>query len=43
MLRVGHIFSVNLIVKRVPSLKNDIQYIGLIRPSNRDYDFIITD
>lgn len=43
MLRVGHIFSITLIVKPVPSLKNDIQYIGLIKPTNRDYDFIITD
>ena len=43
MLRVGHIFSVKLIVKPVPSLKNDIQYIGLIKPINKDYDFILTD
>ena len=43
MLRVGHIFSVTLVVKPVPSLKNDIQYIGLIKPTNKDYDFILTD
>lgn len=43
MLRVGHIFSVKLIIKPVPSLKNDIQYIGLIKPINKDYDFILCD
>ena len=43
MLRAGHIFSVTLIVKPVPSLKNDIQYIGLIKPTSRDYDYILTD
>lgn len=43
MLRAGHIFSVGIIVKPVPSLKNDIQYIGLIRPTNKDYDYILTD
>ena len=43
MLRVGHIFAVSLIVKPVPSLKNDIQYIGLIKPTGKDYDYILTD
>lgn len=43
MLRVGHIFSVKLVIKPVPSLKNDIQYIGLIKPTNKDYDYILTD
>ena len=43
MLRAGHIFSITLIVKPVPSLKNDIQYIGLIKPTLKDYDFILTD
>jgi PAS domain S-box-containing protein len=43
MLRAGHIFAVSLIIKPVPSLKNDIQYIGLIKPINKDYDFILTD
>jgi PAS domain S-box-containing protein len=43
MLRVGHIFSITLIAKPVPSLRNDIQYIGLIKPTNKDYDFILTD
>lgn len=43
MLRVGHIFSVTIIVKPVPSLKNDIQYIGLVKPTGKDYDYILTD
>ena len=43
MLRAGHIFSITLIAKPVPSLKNDIQYIGLIKPTLKDYDFILTD
>jgi PAS domain S-box-containing protein len=43
MLRAGHIFAISLIVKPVPSLKNDIQYIGLIKPTGKDYDYILTD
>jgi hypothetical protein len=43
MLRVGHIFSISIIVKPVPSLKNDIQYIGLVKPTGKDYDYILTD
>jgi len=43
MLRIGHIFQITLIVKPVPSLKNDIEYIGLIKPINKEFDFILTD
>jgi hypothetical protein len=43
MLRTSHIFSITLIVKPVPSLKNDIQYIGMMKPTFVDYDFILTD
>jgi PAS domain S-box-containing protein len=43
MLRAGHIFAISLIVKPVPSLKNDIQYIGLMKPMYKDYDYILTD
>lgn len=43
MLRHGHIFSISLTVKPVPSLVNDIEYIGLIKPINRDFEYIVTD
>ena len=43
MLRAGHVFAVSLIVKPVPSLKNDIQYIGLMKPQGKDFDYILTD
>ena len=43
MKRSGYIFSITLIIKPVPSLKQDIQYIGLIRPYGKEYDYIITD
>ena len=43
MYRTGIVFPVHLVVKQVPSLRNDIQYIGMIKRSNRDYEYIITD
>jgi hypothetical protein len=43
MHRTGIIFPVYLVVKPVPYLKNDIQYIGMIKRSDRDYEYIITD
>jgi hypothetical protein len=43
MYRTGIVFPVNLVVKPVPSLKNDIQYIGMIKRSDKDYEYIITD
>lgn len=43
MYRTGIIFPIHLVVKPVPSLKNDIQYIGMIKRSSRDYEYILTD
>jgi hypothetical protein len=43
MFRTGVIFPVHLIVKPVPSLRNDIQYIGMIKSASRDYEYILTD
>lgn len=43
MYRTGIVFPVNLVIKPVPSLKNDIQYIGMIKRSDKDYEYIITD
>jgi len=43
MYRTGVIFPVHLVIKPVPSLKNDIQYIGMIKRADRDYEYIITD
>jgi hypothetical protein len=43
MYRTGVIFPVHLVIKPAPSLKNDIQYIGMIKRADRDYEYIITD
>ena len=43
MYRSGIIFCINLVVKPVPSLKNDIQYIGMIKKTNREFEYILTD
>lgn len=43
MYRTGTIFPVHLVIKPVPSLRNDIQYIGMIKSAGRDYEYIITD
>ena len=43
MFRTGVIFPVHLVVKPVPSLRNDIQYIGMVKQADRDYEYIITD
>lgn len=43
MYRTGVIFPVHIVVKPVPSLRNDIQYIGMIKSACRDYEYIITD
>ena len=41
--RSGYILCISLIVKPVPSVINDIQYIGLLRPINKNSDYILTD
>ena len=43
MKRSGFIFQITLVVKPVPSLREGIQYIGLIRPQNKDVEFILMD
>lgn len=43
MYRTGIIFPIHLVVKTVPSLRNDIQYIAMIKRSSRDYEYVITD
>lgn len=43
MYRSGVIFPVYLVVKPVPSLRNDIQYISMIKGACKDYEYIITD
>lgn len=41
--RTGTIFSVYIVVKPVPTVTSEIQYISMIKPGNRDYEYIITD
>eukprot|EP00347_Sterkiella_histriomuscorum_P007426 403348965 len=41
--RQGHCFRAKVLVKTMPSLKEGIQYVGMIRPVFAEYDYIITD
>lgn len=41
--RAGFLFDILLMVKQVPSLMQKIQYIGLLRPINKNYEFILND
>ena len=43
MYRTGVVFPVHLVIKPVPMLSEDIQYIGMIKHASRDYEYIITD
>ena len=43
MPRSGFVISISAIMKPVPSLKDDIQYISLIRERHKDYDYILTN
>ena len=43
MPRTGSLICISTIVKPVPNIKDDIQYIGLIRQRNKDDDFILTN
>ena len=41
--RSGFVISVSSIIKPVPSLREDIQYIGLIRERHKEFEYIITN
>ena len=41
--RDGYCFPVNILIKSFPSLKEGIQYVGMLRPIATDYDYMITD
>lgn len=43
MYRTGMIFPIHLVVKPVPSLKKDIQYIGMIKKANYNFEYILCD
>ncbi len=43
MPRSGFVIAISAIMKPVPSLKEDIQYISLIRERHKDYDYILTN
>ncbi|MDR3549596.1 MAG: hypothetical protein P4M11_15230 [Candidatus Pacebacteria bacterium] len=43
MPRSGFVISISAIMKPVPSLKDDIQYISLIRERHKEYDYILTN
>jgi len=43
MPRSGFVIAISAIMKPVPSLKDDIQYISLIRERHREFDYIITN
>jgi PAS domain S-box-containing protein len=41
--RSGYVFPISLLVKMVPELNDSIQYIGLIREIDKEFEFIMTD
>ena len=41
--RTGTIFSAYIVVKPVPTIGQEIQYIGMLKPGNRDFEYILTD
>ena len=41
--RTGELFCISTMIKLVPSLKEDIEYIAIIRERNKDCKFILTD
>lgn len=41
--RQGHCFRSKVLVKILPSLKEGVQYVGMIRPVFSEHDYIITD
>jgi hypothetical protein len=43
MPRSGYVIAISAIMKPVPSLKDDIQYISLIRRRHQEYDYLITN
>ena len=38
----GYCFYAKVLVKQMPSLKEGIQYVGMIRPTYTEFDYIIT-
>ena len=43
MHRNGFCFQIKILVKQMPSLAEGIQYVAMIRQSQADYDYILTD
>lgn len=43
MHRNGFCFGIKLIVKQLPNFAEGIQYVGMIKKCNKDYDVILTD
>ena len=41
--RNGYCFSIKILIKQMPSLAEGIQYVGLIRPTQADYEYILTN
>ena len=41
--RNGYCFNIKLLVKQMPSLSEGIQYVGMIRRTQADYEYILTD
>lgn len=40
--KMGHCFYAKVLVKQMPSLKEGIQYVGMVRPTYTEFDYIIT-
>lgn len=41
--KTGHCFYAKVLVKQMPTLKDGMQYVGMIRPTYTEFDYIITN
>lgn len=41
--KVGHCFYVKVLVKQMPTLREGVSYVGMIRPTYTEFDYIITN
>ena len=41
--RIGNCFTMKILIKQMPSLKEEVQYVGMVKPVTTDYEYILTD
>ncbi|CDW90925.1 pas pac domain protein [Stylonychia lemnae] len=41
--RQGYCFTMKILIKQMPSLKEEVQYVGMVKPVTTDFEYILTD